>query len=459
MDIFKDIKISIILTGLIVLFVCMFSNIGFADPSIMLYVDGGADYYWNDENPAGDPTITSHSTALIYTEPNTWFTDSFVTFDSNFTLLIEMFQRGEEGWSPYFCDMHLVVAVPEGESGSVSVYVDGSLLGMTGYGLPYNKYGSTFKMPPHGVYPTPYSLYSINNGECLTADTENDPIFLVIDWEGYSKVHFDVFAYNEKGDGGAWVVNPFSHDVTATRPIPEPGTLILFGTGIIGMIGSFARKRFVEFKRFLDIIFSGIGVVLLSPLFLFIGILIKLDSKGPIFYQQIRVGKNWRKNRNGKMEKGQKERRKIDALGCLFMVHKFRTMEIDAEAKTGPVWAKEDDTRVTRIGHFLRKTHLDELPQLFNVFIGEMSLVGPRPERPVFVDNFKRVIPEYNKRLKVKPGITGLAQVRHGYDETIDDVKKKTRYDLLYVNNRSWLGEARVMMWTVRRVLTGRGAR
>ena len=452
MDIFKSIKISMVLSSLVVLFVCIFSNIGFADPSIMLYVDGGSDYYYDNTKPIPtDPTIINYSVdlgfSLIPTSPDEWNTDTFVTNSSAFRFVIA---TDKYDW---FYDMHLVAAVLEGETGSLNVSWGSTVLSGTMFnGTPtITGYGKTYVMPTHSVFPTDYLLYSLGDIE----NDVNEPIFLDITFSGYSRVHFDAFAYN----GKKWDDNPFSHDVTSTgEPIPEPGTLILFGTGIIGMIGSFARKRFKELKRFLDVVFSGIGLVLLSPLFLFVGILIKLDSKGSVFYKQVRVGENQRKSRE-KIEKGQEERRRINAPGRLFMVHKFRTMKLNAETKTGPVWAKEDDTRVTKIGHFLRKSHLDELPQLFNVLIGEMSLIGPRPERPIFVDNFNRVIPKYKRRLKVKPGITGLAQVRHGYDETIDDVKTKVKYDLLYIDHLSWFGEARVMFWTARRMLTGKGAR
>lgn len=439
------------------LLVCGFSKAGFAVPAIMLYIDGGADYYYET---APDELIKSQSSDLgfnlIPTSPNTWFTDSFVTFDSAFTLVIETNQRGA-GWSPWFYDMHLVAAVPEGETGSLTVTRGGSgITGTPGSGTPtYTGYGSIFEIPPHGVFPTDYFLYSLNDIE----DNINEPVYLDINWSGYSKIHFDAFAYNKKkNNGGEWVVNPFSHDVTTA--IPEPGTLLLFGTGLLGMIGSFARKRFREFKRVLDTIFASVGLVLLSPLFLIMGILIRIDSKGSIFYKQMRVGEDRRRSgERKKVKKCKEERRKIASPGRLFMMYKFRTMKVDAEAKTGPIWAQENDGRVTRLGHFLRKTHLDELPQFINVLKGEMSLIGPRPERPVFVNNLNRIIPKYNNRLNVKPGITGLAQVRYKYDETTKDVKKKVKYDLLYVKKRSWTGEARVVFWTVISILTGRGVK
>ena len=134
-------------------------------------------------------------------------------------------------------------------------------------------------------------------------------------------------------------------------------------------------------------------------------------------------------------------------------------MRIDAEEETGAVWAKENDPRITSVGRLLRKTHIDEFPQLLNVLKGQMSIVGPRPERPEIVYDLKTVIRDYEKRLLVKPGITGLAQVWHKYDETIEDVKKKIKYDFLYIRRMCLLVDLRIMANTVVVVLTGRGAR
>jgi len=138
---------------------------------------------------------------------------------------------------------------------------------------------------------------------------------------------------------------------------------------------------------------------------------------------------------------------------------KFRTMKVDAEKDSGPVWARANDNRVTLIGKFLRKAHIDEIPQFINVIRGEMSIIGPRPERPAFVEKFKEEIPEYEKRLQVKPGITGLAQVWHRYDETLEDVKKKIKYDLLYIKKICLWTDIRILFRTVRVVITGEGAR
>ncbi len=218
---------------------------------------------------------------------------------------------------------------------------------------------------------------------------------------------------------------------------PEPSTLLLFGSGIFGMIAGFVRRTYIALKRAFDIMASIIGIICLSPLFIITALLIKLTSKGPIFYKQTRVGKD----------------------GALFEMYKFRTMRVDAEQGTGPVWAAQNDPRLIPVGKLLRKSHVDEIPQFINILKGEMSLIGPRPERPVFVDKFKEIIPDYTKRLAVKPGITGLAQVWHRYDETIEDVKKKIKYDLLYIKKYCLWTDLRILFRTFRVVFTGEGAR
>jgi lipopolysaccharide/colanic/teichoic acid biosynthesis glycosyltransferase len=218
---------------------------------------------------------------------------------------------------------------------------------------------------------------------------------------------------------------------------PEPGTLALFLGGVGGMIVRFARKSYDKFKRITDILLSVLGIVFTSPIVFFAGIFIKLNSRGPVLYRQSRVGKN----------------------GQIFRIYKLRTMQIDAEKETGAVWAKSDDLRVTSVGRVLRKLHIDEIPQLINVLTGEMSIVGPRPERPEMVRSLKNLIRDYEKRLQVKPGITGVAQVWHKYDESVDDVKKKIKYDLLYMRKICLSLDLKIMLSTIALVLTGKGAR
>lgn len=171
------------------------------------------------------------------------------------------------------------------------------------------------------------------------------------------------------------------------------------------------------FRRIFDCTLASLMLLMLLPLLLLTAILIKLESKGAIFYSQQRYGWN----------------------GRIFAVHKFRSMVQDAEQKSGPVWAQKRDPRITKIGRLMRKTRIDELPQLINILKGDMSFIGPRPERPFFADTFKTQIPLYMNRLKVRPGITGLAQVTVGYDETLEDVKDKVRKDLEYIQYASKL--------------------
>ncbi len=188
-------------------------------------------------------------------------------------------------------------------------------------------------------------------------------------------------------------------------------------------------------KRFLDILVSLIVLTLGLPFFLLIALLIKLDSKGPVLYSQQRVGRG----------------------GKIFTLYKFRSMVQDAEARTGPKWAEKDDPRITRVGRILRKLHLDEFPQFINVLKGDMSLVGPRPERPAFVEQFRHKIPLYERRLNVKPGITGWAQVKHKYDESLTDVQEKLRYDLFYLENMSLALDLKIILSTVGIVVKGKG--
>lgn len=191
-------------------------------------------------------------------------------------------------------------------------------------------------------------------------------------------------------------------------------------------------------KRIFDFAVSLLLVAVSSPLMLVLAALVKVGSSGPVFFVQERMGR----------------------FGRPFRMYKFRTMIPNAEAKTGPVWCfPEDDPRVTLIGKMLRRTHLDELPQLFNVVTGDMSLVGPRPERPFFVEQLIHTIPMYDQRLFVKPGMTGLAQVHYRYDRTIEDVKRKLRFDLLYVKRMCLMLDVRILAWTILVVVTGRGIR
>ncbi|MDQ3265223.1 MAG: sugar transferase, partial [Myxococcota bacterium] len=195
-----------------------------------------------------------------------------------------------------------------------------------------------------------------------------------------------------------------------------------------------AVRRF--FKRVFDLAVSSVLVALASPLMALVAVAIKLDNKGPIFYGQERVG--------------------LD--GKEYKLWKFRSMRTDAE-KNGAVWAKTNDDRVTRVGKFIRKTRIDEIPQVINVLAGDMSFVGPRPERKVFTDQLKQQIPFYGLREAVKPGITGWAQIRYPYGASVEDARNKLEFDLYYVKNGSLFLDLAIIFHTVRHVLLGRGAR
>ncbi|RNC67197.1 MAG: TIGR03013 family PEP-CTERM/XrtA system glycosyltransferase [Desulfuromonadales bacterium] len=190
-------------------------------------------------------------------------------------------------------------------------------------------------------------------------------------------------------------------------------------------------------KRGADIVLSLIGIVLTLPLLPFIALGIMLTSPGPILFRQLRVG----------------EREKS------FVLYKFRTMRADAEKETGAVWAQKDDPRITKFGKFLRTSRLDEIPQLYNVLMGVMSLVGPRPERPEFVDKLKEIIPYYSERHFVKPGVTGWAQVKYAYGASVEDAIEKLRYDLYYIKNMSMSLDLVIVLETVKVMLFGRGSR
>lgn len=188
-----------------------------------------------------------------------------------------------------------------------------------------------------------------------------------------------------------------------------------------------------------------LAFVLVSPAMLLIALAIKLDSDGPVFYRQLRVGLD----RRGRRRDEDGGRRTLDLGGQPFMLYKFRTMTVDAEEETGPVWSSDEDDRVTRVGRFLRRHRLDELPQLWNVVKGEMSIVGPRPERPSLVSYLREEIDGYPLRNKVLPGITGWAQVNRDADQTLDDVRSKLRFDLEYLQQRSVMFDLRIMARTL----------
>ena len=189
-------------------------------------------------------------------------------------------------------------------------------------------------------------------------------------------------------------------------------------------------------KRWLDIASSALSLILSLPLCLFVALAIKLDSSGPVFYRQERVGQD----------------------GKTFTMLKFRSMRNDAE-ENGPKWAAINDDRITRVGRFIRKYRLDEIPQMINVLKGDMSFIGPRPERPIFVDKFAKEIPYYPQRHVVKPGISGWAQIRYPYGASKEDALEKLKYDLYYIRHFSIFFDISIILETGKVVLLGKGSR
>jgi sugar transferase (PEP-CTERM system associated) len=212
--------------------------------------------------------------------------------------------------------------------------------------------------------------------------------------------------------------------VTAVRP-----SWLIFSDGFV------KTPRTEIIKRLFDVSLALAGLVLSFPLMLLAAIAVKAESPGPIFYRQPRLGKN----------------------GCVFILNKFRSMRQDAERDTGPVWSGHRDPRITRVGRVLRRTRLDELPQLFNVLVGHMSFIGPRPERPEFVTELQKEVPYYMERLAVKPGLTGWAQVKYQYGSSVDDAVEKLQYDLYYIKNLSLFLDLVIILNTVQVVLFARG--
>ena len=200
--------------------------------------------------------------------------------------------------------------------------------------------------------------------------------------------------------------------------------------------GFHKKEWLLAIKRLFDVLAAAAGLLLGAPLMLLVAAAVKYTSEGPILYHQTRVGQH----------------------GRHFVVHKFRSMRTDAEAGTGAVWASKTDSRVTPIGRFLRKTRLDEMPQLWNVLVGEMSLVGPRPERPEFVASLTKQIPFYGERHVVKPGVTGWAQVSYAYGASVEDALEKLQYDLYYAKNLTLPFDLLIVLQTVKTVLLRRGA-
>jgi lipopolysaccharide/colanic/teichoic acid biosynthesis glycosyltransferase len=211
------------------------------------------------------------------------------------------------------------------------------------------------------------------------------------------------------------------------------------------------RERSEILGRAVNVVVAAVALVLVLPIIVLVAIAIKLTSRGPVFYSQTRVGLDRRSGRDSG------HRRVYDFGGKLFKMYKFRTMRVDAEIDGRAVWAQKEDPRVTPVGKMLRRTRIDELPQLYNVLRGEMNIVGPRPERPTIFARLRDDIPEYPMRQRVKPGITGWAQINQSYDACVDDVRQKVRYDLEYLRRQGVVEDLRIMSMTLPVMLLRKG--
>mgnify|MGYP000013172582 CR=1 FL=1 len=210
--------------------------------------------------------------------------------------------------------------------------------------------------------------------------------------------------------------------------MPEPITVAMVGVGGGGILWGLARRQFRIFKELMDIIGGAIALLIFLPVMLLCAAMIKIsDPAGPVLYRQVRVGLN----------------------GRLFTIYKLRSMYVDSEKAGKAVRAGADDPRIIPLCKWMRKSHVDELPQLFNILRGEMSLVGPRPERPELFEELSRAMPDFERRLAVKPGLTGFAQIHNGYDTDIDAVKRKLEMDLFYIENMSLGLEVKLLVATV----------
>ena len=241
--------------------------------------------------------------------------------------------------------------------------------------------------------------------------------------------------------------------VRRTRASEEEVSFVPTWEGRTGPITDILpRDRSETLNRVVNVAIAAAAIVAVFPVLAIVGLAVKLTSRGPVLYMQTRIGVD-RRYRGRTTD----DRRAYDHGGKPFRIYKFRTMRIDAEADGRPVWASKSDSRATPIGRVLRRFRIDELPQLFNVIRGDMNIVGPRPERPSIFANLRNSIPEYQLRQRVKPGITGWAQVNLAYDATVDDVRRKVQYDLEYLRRQGMFEDLRIMSRTIPVMIFRRG--
>jgi lipopolysaccharide/colanic/teichoic acid biosynthesis glycosyltransferase len=240
------------------------------------------------------------------------------------------------------------------------------------------------------------------------------------------------------------------HADTMTRSAAHVRTELALGAAHLDVE---PRERAEQFNRALNVVIATVALIILAPVMLLVAIAVRLTSTGPILYTQTRIGLDRRKSRVDALY----DRRMQDLGGRVFTIYKFRTMYVDAEAVTGAVWATPRDPRLTPLGGIMRKLRLDELPQLYNVIRGDMNIVGPRPERPSIFARLRENITEYPLRQRIRPGITGWAQVNHSYDASLEDVRIKVRFDLEYLQRQCLAEDLKIMLKTVPVVLFRRG--
>lgn len=250
--------------------------------------------------------------------------------------------------------------------------------------------------------------------------------------------------------------NAFDFGVSsATVELGPESTATRFGEATLHLVDAddvLPRERSEILSRALNVVVAAVGLIVAAPVMAVVALAVRLTSPGPILYSQVRVGVDRRFRSNSSYD-----RRGYNHGGRLFKMYKFRSMRVDAEADGKAVWAQKSDPRTTSIGKLLRKTRLDELPQLWNVIRGDMNIVGPRPERPTIFAQLREDIPQYAQRQRVKPGITGWAQINQAYDSCLDDVKNKVQLDLEYVRRQSLTHDIQIMSMTLPVMLFRKG--